>query len=221
MTTSPPVRNGALLEALGVAVAACRPALLRPGPPAVTSWIQAPDSTGRSKRSRELRVDGDGWRRRGRRSATSPVAAQLGERAPDRVDRHREADALAAAASRVWICALMPSTRAARVEQRAARVAVVDRGVGLDRAGDLEAGQRLDRAVERRDDADRERLLLAERAADRRHRRADLRGRCVEPSGSGRSVRPVGVDLQQRDVGERVEARRSSAGDLVAVGERT
>ena len=40
----------------------------------------------------------------------------------------------------------------------------------------------------------------------------------VEPSGSGRSVRPVGVDLQQRDVGERVEAldlRR----DLVAVGE--
>ena len=35
---------------------------------------------------------------------------------------------------------------------------MVDRRVGLDRAGDREAGQRLDRAVERRDDADRQRL---------------------------------------------------------------
>ena len=40
----------------------------------------------------------------------------------------------------------------------------------------------------------------------------------VEPSGSGRSVRPVGVDLQQRDVGVGVEADDLGR-DLVAVGE--
>ena len=60
------------------------------------------------------------------------------------------------------------------VEQRAAGVAGVDRRVGLDRAVDLELGQRLDRAVGRRDDPDRERLLLAEGAADRGDRLADL-----------------------------------------------
>ena len=86
----------------------------------------------------------------------------------------------------------MPSTRAARVEQRAARVAVVDRRVGLDRADDREAGQRVDRAVERRDDADRQRLLLAERAADRRDRRADREVVASSRAAAGAASGPAG-----------------------------
>src|SRR3712207_7299379 len=44
----------------------------------------------------------------------------------------------------------------ARVEQGPTRVARVDRRVGLDRVADLEARQRFDVAVDRRDHADRE-----------------------------------------------------------------
>ena len=117
----------------------------------------------------------------------------------------------------VLICWLIPITLAVGVEQRAARVAGVDRGVGLDRPLDLELGQRLDRAVGRRDDAHRERLVLAERAADRGDRLADLdllAGRQLERV----QVEPLRVDLQQRDVGVGVEADDVGR-DLVAVGE--
>ena len=69
------------------------------------------------------------------------VVAELVERALDEVDRDREADALVAARGRVDL--LVDADHAAvGVEQRAARVARVDRGVGLDRALDLEVGQR-------------------------------------------------------------------------------
>ena len=82
---------------------------------------------------------------------------------------------------------------------------MVDGRVGLDRAGRGEAGERVDRAVERGDDADRQRLVLAERAADRRDRRADDRvARGAERQRPQRQA--GGIDLQQRDVGERVEA---------------
>ena len=54
---------------------------------------------------------------------------------------------------------------AVAVEQRAAGVAGVDRGVGLDRVGDREAVGRLDRAPERGDDAARDRALEPERAS--------------------------------------------------------
>ena len=110
------------------------------------------------------------------------------------------------------ICALMPITRPSRVEQRPAGVAAVDGGVGLDRVADLELRQRLDVAVERGDHArsratarspnglpiaatglaDADRVRLAER--ERRQRQA------------------LRVDLQQRDVRVRVDARRSRAG---------
>ena len=67
-------------------------------------------------------------------------------------------------------------------------------------------------------DADRQRLALAERAADRRHRLADLQPRRWWPSGSGRSVRPSGSTFSSA-----TSAFGSSptivAGDLVAVGE--
>ena len=74
-----------------------------------------------------------------------------------------------------------------------------------------------DRAVDRRDDADRQRLLLAERRADRRDRLADLDARALaERQRPQREA--LGVDLQQRDVGVRVVADDLRL-DLVAVGE--
>ena len=65
--------------------------------------------------------------------------------------------------------------RAARVEQRAAGVAVVDRGVGLDHVVDRVAVRRLDCALEGADDARRDGAVEAERVADRDDRVADLR----------------------------------------------
>src|SRR4051794_35771518 len=72
-----------------------------------------------------------------------------------------------------WLIAASVWIAPTRAEQGAAGVPGVDRGVGRDRAAGREAGERLDRAVERGDDADRQRLVLAERAADRGPRRAD------------------------------------------------
>src|SRR5215208_423466 len=60
---------------------------------------------------------------------------------------------------------------ALRVQQRAAGVAVVDRGVGLDRVGDAEAPvERGDRAVQRADDPGGDGLLQPEGASDRHYR---------------------------------------------------
>ncbi len=75
----------------------------------------------------------------------------------------------------------MPMTCAGHIDQRAAGVAGVDGGVGLDEL--LELAWRdavcgsavVDRAVLRGDDAGRDRLRQAERAADRQHPVADLR----------------------------------------------
>ena len=65
------------------------------------------------------------------------------------------------------ICELTPTTAPLAFEQRAARVAGVDRGVGLDDVGDRRAVRRLDVAADGGDDAAREGLREAERAADR------------------------------------------------------
>src|SRR5262249_61294641 len=54
----------------------------------------------------------------------------------------------------------------ARVDERPARVAVVDGGIGLDRIRDGEAVRRGDVAIDRADDAGSDALLVAERAAD-------------------------------------------------------
>src|SRR5205085_6609914 len=94
--------------------------------------------------ARELRVDGRG-RHAEVRVPRAAVAAQLPERALDGVDGDREADAAALAARRLDL-RVDAEDATAGVEQRAARVAVVDRGVGLDRADGGEAGERLDRA---------------------------------------------------------------------------
>ena len=72
---------------------------------------------------------------------------------------------------------------AARVEQRAAAVARVDRGVGLDQVVEV-AALDVDAPAERGDDAARDRVgELAERAADGDRLLADLDGRRVADRG--------------------------------------
>ena len=73
-----------------------------------------------------------------------------------------------------WIRELMPTSRPWLVNERTTGVAGVDGGVGLDEVGvggDVVRGLslRLLRALQRRDDAARDRLLESERAADRHH----------------------------------------------------
>ncbi len=74
---------------------------------------------------------------------------------------------------------VQPEHVAGGVEQRPARVAGVDRRVGLDRAGDRVVVRRGDAPADRADDAGRRGPRQAERAADRHHRVTDLRGRGV------------------------------------------
>ena len=70
--------------------------------------------------------------------------------------------------------------------------------------------RRLDRALQRADDARRDRALEPERVADRDHRVADLDVLGVAELDRGERA-CVGVDLEQRDVG-RLVGRRSIAG---------
>ena len=70
------------------------------------------------------------------------------------------------------IVLLMPIRLPARVDQRAAGVAGIDRRVGLDEV--LEAVDAEVVAAERADDAERHRVAEAERIADREHDVADL-----------------------------------------------
>ncbi len=74
---------------------------------------------------------------------------------------------------RIWL--VIPTTLPEPVDQRAARVAVVDGGVGLDRVVDLVSRlQRVDLAALGRDDPLGDAAVLAERVADRDHRVAHL-----------------------------------------------
>src|SRR3954453_18149234 len=133
------------------------------------------------------------------------LLAQLRQRALDGVDRDGETDALAAAA-RGQDLRVDAEHAALLVEERPARVAVVDGGVGLDRARDAEAaGERVDRAVEARDDAGRERLRLVERGADRGHGLADEEAR-ARAELDGREVEALRIDPDERDVDVRVRA---------------
>ena len=83
---------------------------------------------------------------------------------------------------------------------------MVDRGVGLDRVDQREVGgQRVDRAVNRRHDADAERVLVAERAPDRRYRVAHGDGgRIAERNRVERVI--GGIDLEEPHVVEHVPA---------------
>ena len=82
-----------------------------------------------------------------------------------------------------------PRSPAVHVEERAAGVAAVDRGVGLDEV----VVAALQRAVARRDDAGGDREALAERVADGEHPVADLarrRSRRTRRRGAARRSRP-------------------------------
>ena len=98
---------------------------------------------------------------------------------------------------------------AVHVEQRAAGIALVDRGVGLDVAV-VRAG--LDVAVACRTIPSGDRTAEPERVADRHHPVADLGGVAVAELDERQRV--AGVDLQQRQVGLAVGAddrRRENA----------
>ena len=125
----------------------------------------------------------------------------------DGVDRHREPDADVAARAGVAGRDLRVDADhvAARVEQRAAGVALVQGGVGLDHVVDRVAVRRADDALERAHDPGRDGAVVAERVADRDHRVADADG--VGVAERQRRQRPrVRVDLQHRDVGRGVGA---------------
>ena len=165
----------------------------------------------------------------------APVASSCGITTLAVSTGHGEADPDAARrpSPPVAICELMPITRPGRVEQRAAGVARVERGVRLDhvrrsrsRSGAVEP------ALERGDDAGRQRPLEPERVADRDRRVADLhaggvaelerlqvealgrrraaaRGRCRRPCRPARADRVV-VGERHADVGRRRRRRARS-----------
>ena len=118
----------------------------------------------------------------------------------------------------VSICELMPIDAPGGVEQRAARVAGVDRGVGLEHVVDREPVRGLDAALDGRDDAGRQRALQAEGVADRDRRIADL-GRLAVAELQRVQVEPGGVHAQDGEVGRPVlpddpRGRRLLVGEL-------
>ncbi|MDR7513125.1 MAG: hypothetical protein QN147_14035, partial [Armatimonadota bacterium] len=124
------------------------------------------------------------------------------------VHRDREADALRVTDDR-RVDADQPP---ARVEQRAAAVAGVDRSVGLDQVFDHEVGPGLDAAVQRADDADRDRAAQAEGVADRDGHLAHLQRRRVAQLHRGQWRRAV--HLHHGEVGEPVRAEHATAQGL-------
>ena len=130
---------------------------------------------------------------------------QLLHRPARGVDRHGEADPLRAAVVAPDL-RVDPDHPPGGVEQRPTGVAVIDRRVHLDRVDQVVLrGQRLDRALGRRDDADRERVLVPERAADRRDGLADDDPARVAERQRSQLVR-LRVDPENADVVEHVPA---------------
>src|SRR5215207_2841017 len=100
------------------------------------------------------------------RADDAPLADELRQDALGDVDGDGEADAHGAAAVGREDLRVDADHAPLRVEQRAAGVARVDRGVGLDGALDDAAVARLDGPLEAGDDAGRQRAVEAERVAD-------------------------------------------------------
>ena len=96
-------------------------------------------------------------------AADAAIAQQRRHDVARRVDRHRERDALAAENHRGVDA---DDLRAAR-DERPARVAGIERGIGLDQVLHQPHGARAQRAAERADDAGRDRVLKTKRIADR------------------------------------------------------
>ena len=131
-----------------------------------------------------------------------------------RVDRHREAEADARHRG------VDPDHAAAAVDQRAARVAGVQRRVGLDHVVDdprRAAGASGQRAAERRHHAGRDRARVAVRVADRDHELADAQRRRRRRARPARRPAPSARRTARSDSGSEPTMRRL---DVAAVDER-
>ncbi len=117
----------------------------------------------------------------------------------------------------VWICELTPTTSPCGVQERPAGVAVIERGVGLDRVVDRGAVRGDDLPLERAHDSGRDRAVLAERVADRDDGVADVHQVRVAELQRRQRAR-LGLDLEHRDVGARVAAD-DRRGQPLVVGE--
>ena len=121
------------------------------------------------------------------------------------VDRDREADADVAARLTGLDLRVDPDHLALGVDQRTARVAGVDRRVGLDRVLDREPVRGVDLALDRGDDPRGGRAVEPERVADRDHGIADLDpGRGAELERL--QLLGAGIDLEHGDVGRGIGA---------------
>ena len=116
------------------------------------------------------------------------------------VDRNRKADALRTTGLGED-CGVDPGQVAVGIHQRAARVARVDRGIGLDKVFVVVQAQLV--APGGADDAHGGGLAHAKRVADRQGDITDAQG-VRTTNGDGRQV--LQVDLQYREVGFRVAA---------------
>ena len=95
----------------------------------------------------------------------------------------------------------MPITRPLRIEQRAAAVARIERGVGLDHVVDQVARDAAQGAAERADDAGRHGRIEAERAADRDDELADAQAGRFAELGVRRARRPRPARPRRRSRG--------------------
>ena len=148
-----------------------------------------------------------------RRSRRAPAAAPAAGRRRCRGRRAARGRPTSARAITRWVAALigtarprptpatavlMPDHPPAAVRERAARVARVERGVGLDHVVDDAAGApraRRQRAAERRDDAGGDRAAEPVRVADRDDELADAQALGVAELGGGEAV---ALGAQQR-----------------------
>ena len=120
---------------------------------------------------------------------------------------------------------LTPISRPAEIQQRPARIAGIDRGVGLDHVRDLAAAAGRQPALERADDAAGQRLVEPERVADRKRRLADLEfARTAQRHRRGQLAgvpdpqhREVVVGRDANDLGLRHLPRGKTNRDLAAV----
>ena len=123
-----------------------------------------------------------------------------------RADRDREADPDGAARAAGRDLRVDADHLAARVDQRAAGVAGVDRRVGLDDVVDLEVVGCADLTLQRGDDARGDRAAVTERVPDRNDRIADAQLGRVAQRQRHQLRRVVGVDLQHGEVTGQVAA---------------
>ena len=139
------------------------------------------------------------------------VAQQLAQHERGSVRGDREADALRALDHR----GVDAHDLASRRHQRAAGVAWIERGVGLDQVLQLAPALAAQRAAERRNHAGGDGGLEAERVADRHHQPpAPQLLRVAEPRG-GQRHRIVGA--QQGEVGVGIVAQQPR-GQVAAIG---